>query len=63
MPTFKADFVRYDAQKGEKENLMTLMEQYNDLIKRLSYTVNHLDEENLGSSALHASSEQEESYG
>ena len=52
MPTFKADFVHYDAEKGEKENLLSLMEQYNELVQRLNFTVNGLDEENFGASVL-----------
>ena len=52
MPTFQAQFARYEAQKGEKENLESLIEQYNDLVQRLTFTVNHLDEDNLHSSVL-----------
>ncbi|GEM_PF-6612071 len=63
MPTFKADFVQYDAKKGEKENLISLIEQYNALVQRLTFTVNGLDEENLTSSLLNQLKEQEGTHG
>lgn len=59
MPTFKPSFTAYDVKKGEKENLLTLMEQYNEMVHNLSYTLNHLDEENLSESLLNNISQQE----
>ncbi|MBQ6381934.1 MAG: hypothetical protein IJJ41_10120 [Clostridia bacterium] len=46
MPTFKADYVEYDPQRSERDNLLELFTRHNDLIERVSHTVNHLDEEN-----------------
>lgn len=63
MPTFKAGFARYEAQKGEKENLENLIEQYNDLVQRLTFTVNHLDEENLHTTVLEQLTRQQEGDG
>lgn len=59
MPTFKAGFAGYDAHKGDTENLKQFIEQYNACIKSLTYTLNHLDEENLSTSFLQSSNTQE----
>ncbi|MBR2589935.1 MAG: hypothetical protein IKE65_03340 [Clostridia bacterium] len=63
MPTFKAGFAHYEAQKGEKENLENLIEQYNDLVQRLTFTVNHLDEENLHTTVLEQLTHRQEGDG
>ena len=63
MPTFKAEFAHYDVKKGNKENLILLIEQYNDLVQRLTFTINDLDEDNLTSSILKQIKEQEGTHG
>lgn len=52
MPTFKADFIGLQPGNSEKENLAALTDAYNHLVQTLTYTLNHLDEENLNDSIL-----------
>ncbi|MBQ3431583.1 MAG: hypothetical protein IJG23_02245 [Clostridia bacterium] len=47
MPTFKADYAEFDPQRDTQENLLNLINQYNDLVGRISRCVNNLDEDNL----------------
>ena len=52
MPTLKASVITYNQQRSEKENLAALFDAHNDFVKRVTRTVNNLDEENLGDSLI-----------
>ena len=52
MPVFKGNFAQYNSEMSEKENLELLIESYNELVRKIGFTVNNLDEENLNSSFL-----------
>ncbi len=47
MPTFQADYAQYNPQKSAEDNLHELFDMHNELIRRVSRTVNNLDDENL----------------
>lgn len=47
MPTFKADFFEYDSNLTAEGNIQNLINRYNELVQRLTKTVNNLDEDNL----------------
>ncbi len=61
MPTFKADYAEYDPQLSAEDNLLELFNRHNELIQRVSRTVNNLDEENLSTLLNNKSSESEDS--
>ena len=61
MPTFKADFAEYDPNRSAEDNLRELYSLHNELIQRVSRTVNNLDEENINISLEKNSQEGEES--
>lgn len=52
MPTFKANYAEYDPKLSAEQNMGGLIDNYNDLVSRLLYTVNNLDDENISSSLL-----------
>ena len=52
MPVFKGNFAQYNNKMSEKENLESLIESYNELVRKIGFTVNNLDEENLNSTFL-----------
>ena len=54
MPVFKGNLAQYNSEMSEKENLVSLIESHNELVKKISFTVNNLDEENLDSAFLNS---------
>lgn len=47
MPAFKADYAEYNPQISAEDNLLELFQKHNELIQRVSRTVNNLDDENF----------------
>ena len=60
MPTFKAEYAEFNPQISPEENLRELFNRHNELIQRVSRTVNNLDEENWSGVPAAAKGEEED---
>ena len=52
MPTFKADFARFDERAGAEENVKHMFDEYNRFVSKVAKTINNLDEENFTQSLI-----------